>query len=97
MKCVILLLFAVSALAVLAGCVFDREAQAPTRCTNNNSVDFPEGGAEAGGGAGGGCGLRGRRGEEIGDGPATGAVTYPYYTVRGPRDFLQKSPTPIGP
>jgi len=30
-------------------------------------------------------------------GPPTGAVTYPYYTVRGPRDFLMKSPSPLGP
>ena len=30
-------------------------------------------------------------------GPATGAVAYPYYTTRGPRDFLAKNPTSIGP
>jgi hypothetical protein len=30
-------------------------------------------------------------------GPATGAVAYPYYTVRGPRDFLAKNPPSIGP
>jgi hypothetical protein len=30
-------------------------------------------------------------------GPATGAVTYPYYTVRGPRDFLTLDSRPIGP
>jgi hypothetical protein len=30
-------------------------------------------------------------------GPATGAITYPYYTVRGPRDFLAKNPGSIGP
>lgn len=30
-------------------------------------------------------------------GPPTAAITYPYYTVRGPRDFLQRNPTPIGP
>jgi hypothetical protein len=30
-------------------------------------------------------------------GPATGAVTYPYYTTRGPRDFLAKNPNSIGP
>ena len=30
-------------------------------------------------------------------GPATGAMTYPYYTVRGPRDFLAGDPRPIGP
>jgi len=30
-------------------------------------------------------------------GPPTGAVTYPYYTVRGPRDFLAGDVRPIGP
>ena len=30
-------------------------------------------------------------------GPPSGAVTYPYYTVRGPRDFLARDPRPIGP
>ena len=30
-------------------------------------------------------------------GAATGAVTYPYYTTRGPRDFYAKNPRSIGP
>ncbi|MBN1396045.1 MAG: hypothetical protein JW959_13565 [Pirellulales bacterium] len=30
-------------------------------------------------------------------GPATGAVAYPYYTIRGPRDFLADNPPSIGP
>lgn len=30
-------------------------------------------------------------------GPATAAVGYPYYTVKGPRDFLMKNPPSIGP
>ncbi len=30
-------------------------------------------------------------------GPPTGAVTYPYYTNRGPRDFLARNPQSIGP
>jgi hypothetical protein len=30
-------------------------------------------------------------------GPPSGAVTYPYYTVRGPRDFLARNPRSIGP
>lgn len=29
--------------------------------------------------------------------PPVAAVTYPYYTLRGPRDFLQREPSPIGP
>jgi len=35
--------------------------------------------------------------QPITPGPPVGAVTYPYYTTRGPRDFLASNPTPIGP
>jgi len=31
-----------------------------------------------------------------GGGPATAAVAYPYYTIRGPRDFLHPNPPSIG-
>jgi len=30
-------------------------------------------------------------------GPAAAAVAYPYYTLRGPRDFLTNNPPSIGP
>lgn len=30
-------------------------------------------------------------------GPPTGQVAYPYYTTRGPRDFLASNPPSIGP
>ena len=30
-------------------------------------------------------------------GPPAGAITYPYYTVRGPRDYFAKNPSSIGP
>jgi len=30
-------------------------------------------------------------------GPPAGAITYPYYTLRGPRDFLASNPRSIGP
>lgn len=30
-------------------------------------------------------------------GPPTGQVAYPYYTTRGPRDFLASNPPDIGP
>ncbi|MGD0655420.1 MAG: hypothetical protein ABSA16_13845 [Thermoguttaceae bacterium] len=50
------------------------------------------------------CGGRGCRlcrgaGEDEGfaPGPAAGAVAYPYYTTRGPRDFLARNPQSIGP
>lgn len=35
-------------------------------------------------------------GEPINPGPATAAVAYPYYTHRGPRDFLLDNPPSIG-
>ena len=43
------------------------------------------------------CG-RGCRGLNCGKaiGPNTGAVVYPYYTTRGPRDFLMDNPPSIG-
>ncbi|MDA0818044.1 MAG: hypothetical protein O2946_10835 [Planctomycetota bacterium] len=42
------------------------------------------------------CALGGS--EQIGPaGPPTGGVAYPYYTTRGPRDFLAKCPPSIGP
>ena len=30
-------------------------------------------------------------------GPPVGQTAYPYYTTRGPRDFLLNNPPPIGP
>jgi hypothetical protein len=30
-------------------------------------------------------------------GPPVGTVAYPYYTLRGPRDFLASNPPSIGP
>ena len=41
------------------------------------------------------CG--GRAEEAFAPGPPTGTITYPYYTNRGPRDFLAESPPSIGP
>ena len=35
--------------------------------------------------------------EVIESGPPTGAAAYPYYTTRGPRDYLARSPRSIGP
>jgi hypothetical protein len=45
-----------------------------------------------------GCRLAGRRNRGCVDcGPQSGTITYPYYTIRGPRDFLAASPRSIGP
>ncbi len=35
--------------------------------------------------------------EQCASGPPTGAIAYPYYTTRGPRDFLANNPRSIGP
>ena len=34
---------------------------------------------------------------EFAAGPPTGSTTYPYYTTRGPRDYLARNPQSIGP
>lgn len=34
---------------------------------------------------------------EFAAGPPSGGVSYPYYTNRGPRDFLARNPRSIGP
>jgi hypothetical protein len=44
-----------------------------------------------------GCCASGDHQYNFAPGPPTGQVAYPYYTVRGPRDFLQANPAPIGP
>jgi hypothetical protein len=47
-----------------------------------------------------GCGARNGNGYDEGamnGGPMTAQVTYPYYTTRGPRDFLAENPRGIGP
>ncbi len=36
-------------------------------------------------------------GTTFNQGPPVGQVAYPYYTVRGPRDFLRDNPPSIGP
>ncbi|TWT46831.1 hypothetical protein [Botrimarina hoheduenensis] len=39
----------------------------------------------------------GDRNYNFNPGPPTGQVAYPYYTTRGPRDFLMANPPSIGP
>jgi hypothetical protein len=91
MKRAVFALLAMGVLAILSGCTTD-PACGPRRCVRSEygcgRPDCPR------------CG-RGGGGQEAGDpgeaGPATGAITYPYYTLHGPRDFLQRTPSPIGP
>jgi hypothetical protein len=44
-----------------------------------------------------GCCASGDQNYNFAPGPPTGQVAYPYYTVRGPRDFLMNNPPSIGP
>ena len=88
MRHTFLVLAASTFLAVFAGCA----------CNNNCHNQANSGPGDAGGvrcrqapceqaGAGG-------QGGQAGPG---GAVSYPYYTTRGPRDFLETHPQSIGP
>ena len=99
-------------LAGLAGCI-TQHGRRPTACMSGSCAQAPETCQSCEPGAscddpcdececrGHGCHLcrRAGRGEvaEAPAGPAVGGVTYPYYTNRGPRDFLAKNPPSIGP
>ena len=57
----------------------------------------PYGGGMHGGGMHGGLGHHGAPTGQYGPaGPPTAGVAYPYYTTRGPRDFLLDNPPSIG-
>ncbi|NLX98969.1 MAG: hypothetical protein GXY83_22720 [Rhodopirellula sp.] len=105
MKHVMLVLFAVVALAGLTGCA--NHGMVNGACAGGPG-GCPSGfGGACGPGACGACagGLAANCGQHTcGINLATpvapppfGAVSYPYYTVRGPRDFLSPAPRPIGP
>jgi hypothetical protein len=110
MKRALLLLAAVCLFAGMVGCAHDKPYCGPN-CLNGSCAACPETCGTCPGGACGhgagclgaaclGCGCLGGCGGDGGvhsPGPATGQITYPYYTLRGPRDFLARSPRPIGP
>jgi hypothetical protein len=73
-------------------------------CSNGCATDPDQCAYDPGGGSWlsklcGKCRLRKERAEQpmVDPGPAAGAVTYPYYTTRGPRDYLARNPQSIGP
>ncbi len=111
MKRAIFSVLAVVVLVGLTGCVTQQAKR--SACTNGCCPQVAENGQAADGEncpdpgrahvcrlcGGHGCPLCCGRGEAEGvnPGPATGAIDYPYYTNRSPRDFLAKSPASIGP
>lgn len=84
----LLALSAAILLAVLSGCTCPR--------LNGTCKSAPETCKTCDPGCAGGCRDRGRGDEAQAQGPG-GVVAYPYYTIRGPRDFLARNPQSIGP
>ncbi len=81
----------------LAGCLSGSCESFPEGCTTSCDAGCADG-CDACGGRAGLQGLCGRGcGRGCAPAPAAAAVTYPYYTVRGPRDFLAQQPRSIGP
>jgi len=111
MKRALFTLFAAAILTGLAGCLHDQVAvngagEQPAAGPGGNVVPcgwlgrvaFDRGACPRCGGVHGiACGGRRQHGTGEPSGPPVGQITYPYYTLRGPRDFLQRSPSPIGP
>ncbi len=96
MKRLLVSLLAASMLAAVVGCAngpegCDSGCGQPQNCSRRAGLMCRHGGDPVRGGRCGKCS------EAFTPGPPIGQVTYPYYTVRGPRDFLQRVPTPIGP
>ena len=85
----LLALSAAILLAVFSGC-------ASHPCPTGTCKKAPETCRTCDPKAAGGCRDRGR-GEEAGDPAPGGVVGYPYYSIRGPRDFLARNPQSIGP
>lgn len=84
-------------------CIMDRMFQCGGCCGSAaayggcDSCGGGYGGCDSGGGCDS-CGGGGYGGPEmVNSGPPVGASTYPYYTTRGPRDYLARNPRSIGP
>ncbi len=78
-------------------------AQAPENCLSCDQQCREDPGTVGYFNPRGGRGFRGRdcRGDccedYVNPGPPSGTIAYPYYTIRGPRDFLANNPPSIGP
>lgn len=104
-------LYTLLAAALLTGCAATNPMNGPTEprgvgLIRGSAARAPETAAACDPGGIVDCGRCGARharggpcgpgGPGIGAGP-TGAITYPYYTLRGPRDFLDRNPPSVGP
>jgi hypothetical protein len=85
-------------------CILDRVFGCPIGCGPYSGPRHTAYGAcDQMGGCGGcgacaGCAGFGNTGGYVAQsGPLSAQVAYPYYTTRGPRDFLAKNPPSIGP
>jgi hypothetical protein len=87
------------------GCVIGTCADAPetcasctagcNHCTDPGAMAYDPAACH---GTGMHCGLGSRRWRDsFTPGPPAGQITYPYYTTRGPRDFLASNPRSVGP
>lgn len=99
MRHALFVLFAVVILAGVSGCLHNQVASNGDPCVQacgRTACCWPPCGECGGGGRL--CRDRGRAGPALPpQQPPVAAITYPYYTLRGPRDFLERTPTPIGP
>ena len=95
MKRALFVLLMVAVVAGLTGCVQDRMCCRPNACPCN--VFANTGGICDGMGCNPYARAAMRQQQPMNPGPPTGAVTYPYYTTRGPRDFLARDLRPLGP
>lgn len=94
MNRLMLLLLAAGLLVGVAGCR-TLGHRTPGHCMQGSCVNCPTNCQGCATGAG--CGIGRRGAEAFTPGPPVGAITYPYYTTRGPRDFLASNPRSIGP
>ena len=94
MKRTLLTLATVVLVAGLSGCVSNRMHQA-----QRGGPGLLRGSCKAAPDVCRSCrpGRRGSGAQAFNPGPPIGSVAYPYYTIRGPRDFLASDPPSIGP
>jgi len=103
MKRALFMLLAVGLLVGVVGCqsgsvgrfraaLFGSCEDCPATCQSVDDCDGCDG--SVAGDPGCRLGSRGRPADPV---PPSGVITYPYYTTRGPRDFLARDPRSIGP